>query len=106
MRSEQEIRREVEGRLKRRGLLLLDGGLWLLTMIALFAYSRHNDLWEGYSPAIMLVWTIVLALHLFRVRYSEKRKWDDSASRLMHQSAPRIAEDGELITFPYHENEE
>ena len=135
MRSEDEIRREVEGRLRRRGLLIVDGGLWLLVGFGLFEYTQYRSVpfsepWPTVLIFFMLFWGALLGLHTLAVLYIEVREWmvrraiererefyalqnayekrkrDDSASRSMDEAPPRIAEDGELITFPYDEIEE
>ncbi|MBI1256329.1 MAG: hypothetical protein GC204_02555 [Chloroflexi bacterium] len=133
MRSEQEIRREVEGRLKRRGLLLLDGGLGALVVFFLYQFSRYRsfgDPWAGLILLFIFGWFAFGILHTAYVLYVEAREWlvqraitrerefyalkmayekrkrDDSFSLNEYGSRPRISEDGELISFPEDEIEE
>ena len=135
MRSEGEIRREVEGRLKRRGLLIADGGLWLLVGFGLVEFTEYRSLrfsepWPTVIILFMLFWGALLGLHTLAVLYIEVREWmvqraiarerefyalkmayekrkrDDSASRNIERSRPLIAEDGELISFPEYEIED
>jgi hypothetical protein len=126
MRSEGEIRREVEGRLRRRGLLILDGGLWLVAGFAIYNYAQYGKfgIYGNIIVAFILVWTALVGLHTLAVLYIEvrerlvrqaiereyqfymmknayeKRKYDDSPSRNVDGSRRRIAEDGELIDLP------
>ena len=132
MRSEGEIRREVETRLRRRGLLIADGGLWLLASFGIYNYDQYGNfgIYGNIIVAFMLVWTALLGLHTLAVLYIEmrerlvrqaiarerefyvlqatyeKHKRDDSLSRNEEESRPRIREDGELISFPEDEIEE
>lgn len=76
MRSEAEIRREVETRLRRRGLLLLNGGLWtgaVLFLALLMPRGVYGSL-TGLIMIGMLAWTLALGLHAFRVVYVELRE--------------------------------
>jgi len=133
MRSEAEIRREVEGRLRRRGLLIADWGFWLLVGFAIVSYFRHQSFASDYdnvAALFVLFWTALLGLHTLAVLYIEAREWlvrraiqrerefyvlqttyekrkrDDSASRNGEASRPLISEDGELIEFPEHHLED
>jgi hypothetical protein len=77
MRSEAEIRREVETRLLRRGLLLLNGGLWAAAVFILSIVMPRGTLGTtltGLLTVGMLAWTLVLLLHAFRVVYVELRE--------------------------------
>jgi hypothetical protein len=77
MRSEQEIRREVETRLRRRGLLIVDSGLWLLVVFAIFSYSERYT-FGSYAEVVvlfMLFWGALLGLHTLAVLYIEVREW-------------------------------
>ena len=78
MRSEAEIRREIEARLRRRGLLLLNGGLWSAAVFILSQIFPSRSLGTTLTSLIvlwMLAWTAVLGLHFLRTVYVELREW-------------------------------
>ena len=135
MRSDWEIRREVEMRLRRRGLLILDGGLWLLVGFGLFEFTQYRSLpfsepWPTLIIVFMLIWLVLVGLHGAGVAYVEVREWmvkraiererefyvlqnayekrkhNEPSSRSVDEARRLAADDGELITFPYHEAED
>lgn len=78
MRSEAEIRRLVEMRLRRWGLLALNGVLWAGAAKLIYGYSQYRDLHGVAADVIiplMLVWLIVFGLHALRTFYVEGREW-------------------------------
>ena len=77
MRSDAEIRSEVETRLKRRGLLVVNGGLYLLSGLFFYFYIRTNGFFNAlgsYLFFFMLAWTGILLLHILRVAFVEMRE--------------------------------
>lgn len=77
MRSEAEIRREVESRLKRRGLVLLHGALWVIITTSLYLYARVQNTPVGWSTSavfFMGLWACLIGLHAFTVIYVELRE--------------------------------
>lgn len=77
MRSEAEIRKQVENHLKRRGLLVLDGGLWLLAVFIEAEFLRFRGLsttMTGLLTLLMIAWTLGLGLHFVRTVYVELRE--------------------------------
>lgn len=128
MRSEAEIRREVETRLRRRGWLIVNGGLWLAVVSGMFAYTRYRSLglgepWTSLIILFMLMWLVFIGLHAFRVIYVELREHliqraIEHERRLYTQgdayekskrddtSILSIADDGELIDFAARDDEE
>ena len=78
MRSEAEIRREVEKRFHRWVFLLLNGGLWLVVGAGLYFYSRYQGVPAGWLDSVILflmLWGLLVGLHLFRTFYVESREW-------------------------------
>jgi hypothetical protein len=133
MRSDAEIRKQVETRLRRWGLLFLDGGLGVLVVFFLYQFSKEHSFGEplaSWLTLFVLGWFVLGLLHTAYVLYVEVREWlvsrainrerefyalqnayekhkrDDSASRNTDAAHPLTSEDGELIDFPYHEAEE
>ena len=125
MRSEYQIRREVETRLRRRGLLLLDGGLGVLVIFFLYQYTRDRSFGEPLATLIVLFilgWFMLGILHTAYVLYVEAREWlvqraitrerefyvlkESYEKRKRDQALPRPSDDGELIDFPDGEAEE
>lgn len=119
MRTEFEIRREVERRLRRRGLFVLNGGLWLMVVFILaqiVPYASFGTTLRGLLVLFMLGWTGVVGLHFLRTVYVELREWlvaraiererafyqmrDIYEKRKYDEIPPRLMNDGELIDFP------
>lgn len=126
MRSDIEIRREVETRLRRRGLLLLNGALWAGAVLASYLYVERYSLANALSSYLfffMLAWTFVLGLHFLRLLYVELRermvrsaiererqfyllrdhfeKQKRSETRKREDAASlRLLDDGELVDYP------
>lgn len=119
MRSEAEIRRQVETRLKRRGLLFLDGGLWLAVVFILskiMPYSSFGTTLNSLLAVFMFLWTGIIGLHFLRTVYVELREWlvrraiererqffqmrDAHEKRKRDDALPRLSDDGELFDFP------
>ena len=127
MRSEAEIRKQVEDHLKRRGLWVVDAGLWLLAVFFLWTFMPNVGLsttFKGLTALFMVAWTGVLGAHTLRTIYVElreylvrraiererryyvmgdeygKRKRDEAISRL------EVGDDGELVDFPDREQDE
>jgi hypothetical protein len=84
MRSEAEIRREIEGRLRRRAFLLLHGALWAIITFSLFIYARNWGIppgmesmpvgWTTSAAFFMGLWACIVGLHAFWVIYVELRE--------------------------------
>jgi len=76
MRSEAEIRREVETRLRRRSMLVLHGVLWVVAAVVVYRitlFSSFGSL-SGLIIFAMFMWTLLLGLHLLRTVYHELRE--------------------------------
>ena len=132
MRSEGEIRHEVETRLRRWGFLALNGILWVGAAKLIYGYSQYDNFgrFSGVVVLFMLGWLVLVGLHALRTIYVEGREWlvrraiarerefyvlqnayekpkrDESVS-LSDDARPSLqAEDGELVDFPFsHESE-
>ncbi len=123
MRSEAEIRKQIEDHLKRRGLWLVDAGLWALAVFSSLAFMRSHIVSTTINylvPLFMLAWTGVLGLHTLRTVYVELRDYlvrraidrerhyyvmedeyaPERGKRKHDDSAPRLTDDGELVDFP------
>lgn len=76
MRSEAEIRREVETRLRRRGLLLLNGVLWVVAVAVVYRITLVSSFGSlsGLVIIALFMWMLALGLHAFRVVYVELRE--------------------------------
>ena len=125
MRSEAEIRRDVVTRLRRRGLFVLNGGLWLMTVFVLsqiMPYASFGTTVRGFLILFMFGWTAALGLHTLWTIYVELREWlvrraidrerefyrmrDSYEKRKYVEALPNLAADGELIDFPMLDNED
>ena len=132
MRSETEIRKQVEARLRRRGLFVLNGGLWFITGMFLWFGRGVYYFISDYSNTLlnlMLLWTFVLGLHFFFTVYVELREYlvrraieqerryyvmsssarpDDAEKpkRAADVARLELTDDGELIDFDDLENED
>lgn len=71
---EAEIRKQVEDRLKRRGLFLADAGLWLMTFLFLWV-MRPEGRFVSAMIFFAFLWTGVLGLHFMRTAYVELRDY-------------------------------
>lgn len=119
MRSDVEIRREVEARLRRRGWLMLDGGGWIAAVVLLALTMPNNSFGTSLVGLIlvsMLAWTGVLGLHVLRTLYVEVREWmvrraidqeyqmyrirEAVEKHKRDDAAARLSSDGELVDFP------
>lgn len=118
MRSEAEIRRQVAARFRRWAFLLLDGGLWLVTMYGRVQLEHTYGLaiLRGDSGNnILLGWSVLFIAHLLYMLYVETRDLlvrravthEYHHEKRKHKRdetvAPRsamLADDGELIDFP------
>jgi hypothetical protein len=119
MRSETEIRREIEARLRRRGFLLLHGALWAIITFSLYAYSRYQGVPVGWTTSavfFMGLWAFIVGLHTFWVGYVELRDrlvrqavererryypmGDAYAKPKRREAPPRLSDDGDLVDFP------
>ncbi len=79
MRSEAEIRKQVEARLKRWLYLIADGGLWLT---AVFLYWRGSGggflnlgQFTGAGSLFLTLWFVAVGLHMLWVLYATLRDW-------------------------------
>ena len=123
MRSEAEIRKQVEARLRRWALVLLNVILFVgvIKGLALFTSVRTDGLSQT-DLILLTLWASLIGLHVLRTVYIEvreiavrravvgeskqyqqhehyeKRKHDDALLRL--------GDDGELIDFPLVDNED
>ena len=77
MRSEAEIRRQVETRLRRWGLLALNGILWVGAAKLIYGYSQYGNFGQftGAVALFMVAWAALLGLHALRTFYVEGREW-------------------------------
>jgi hypothetical protein len=76
-RTDAEIRSEVTNRLKRRSLLLLNGGLGVLAVFLLYQFTRFRSFGEPWATLIlffMLGWFVLVILHTAAVVYVELRE--------------------------------
>lgn len=127
MRSEAEIRSQVEKRFHRWVFLLLNGGAWAAISVGLYLYYRANRAPEGWidsgwvssATIIMLLWGIIVGLHFLRTVYVETREWlvgravdreiRDYTLREMHQkrkrddALPYLTDEREQVDFPSEE---
>jgi hypothetical protein len=133
MRSEGEIRREVEERLRRWGLLALNGILWVGAAKLLYGFSRYSSFgrFDGVVVLAMVLWAALVGLHALRTFYVEGKEWlvrraiererefyrlqtgyekrkrDESASLPDDSRFSLPAEDGEYTVLPFrHEAED
>lgn len=119
MRTESEIRKQVELRFRRWALLLLNGGAWIVIGAGLYLYSRYVGVPVGWLDSVVLVlmlWGGLVGLHLMRTVYVELREWlvrraiererafyrmrDTYEKRKHSEALPNLTEDGELIDYP------
>ena len=128
MRSEAEIRHEVETRLRRWVRLLLHGGLWAVGAVIVYRITLFSSFGSltGLIVFAMFVWTVLLVLHVLRTIYNELRERmvrgaiererqfyllrDHYEKRKRSEDRERgeaarlhIADDGELIDYPQEE---
>jgi hypothetical protein len=118
MRTEAEIRREVEVHLRRRGLLLVDAGLWIVAVFILWEImpvSSFGTTLNSLLAIFMLGWTAVVGLHVLRTIYVELRELlarraierehqmyllrDAYEKRKHDEAVAHLTDDGELIDF-------
>lgn len=121
MRSEADIRREVEGRLRRRGLFVLNAVLWAGTAALLWITAAYVSFggFAGLVIWLMIAWAGVVGLHFLRTVYVELREWlvrrainnerrtyvmrdeyDIEKPKRASVSRLEMTDDGELIDFP------
>ena len=77
MRSEAEIRRQVETRLHRWGMLALNAILWIGAAKLIDAYIQYASFYGGARDGIVLVmvlWLSLIGLHALWVFYREIRE--------------------------------
>ncbi len=77
MRSEAEIRKQVEARLKRWLFLIADGGLWFA---AVFFYRSSGGFlnlgqFAGAGSLLLTLWFVVVGLHTLWTFYATLRDW-------------------------------
>ncbi len=78
MRSEAEIRKQVETRLRRWGLLALNGILWVGAAKLILVYSQTHGFYANQSDIILLImlgWVSLVGLHALRTIYVELREY-------------------------------
>ncbi len=118
MRTEAEIRGAVEARLRRWGLLALNGILWVGAAKLIYGYSQYGNFGQFAGAVIlfMIVWAALFGLHALRVFYVELRErlvrravererefyqLQVAYEKRKHEEPlPRLSDDGELIDFP------
>jgi hypothetical protein len=128
MRSEAEIRREVEQRFNRWVFLFMNGGLWIVVGAGLSLYSRYQGVPAGWIDSVLLFlmfWGLLVGLHFLRTVYVEKRDWlvrraieherkayllgNTYDKRKRGETLPRLSDDvnieDALVDFPADENE-
>ncbi len=114
MRSEAEIRRQVETRLRRWGLLIANGVLWTTVSGTLYVVSNNMGISEAprsWLFAFVLAWLGLVVLHTLRVIYVELREFavKRAVRREIRQYRPdgdyekpkrlEISDDGELVDW-------
>lgn len=119
MRSEAEIRREIESRLRRRGLLLVNGAAWSVVVFILSQIFPSRSLGTTLTSLLvlwMVGWTMVLGLHFLRTIYVEMREWlvsraiarersaydlrDSAYAKPKRREEARLSDDGEFVDEP------
>jgi hypothetical protein len=122
MRSEAEIRRQVESRFHRWVYLFAHGGAWLAVAFGLFLYARRTLVPVGWTDSafiVMVMWGMLVGLHFLRTVYVESREWlvrrtidremreyvlrEAYEKRKRDEATERLSSDGgdgELIDFP------
>lgn len=118
MRSEAEIRRQVDGRFRRWAALTFNGGLWAAVALGLYFYSER----ASFPPdlvapviAFMVIWAAVVGLHFLYSLYTETRESvvqkaiererefyllrADYEKRKRDDAPARLSDDGELVDF-------
>jgi hypothetical protein len=124
MRSEAEIRHEIEKRFNRWVFLFVNGGLWVVVGVGLYLYSRYQSVpagWIDSAILFLMLWGLLVGLHFLRTVYIEKRDWlvrraieherkayllSNTYEKHKRDNAfSRLRDDGELIDFPTDENE-
>ena len=77
MRSEAEIRKQVETRLHRWGLLALNLILWVGAAKLLYGFSQYSSFgrFDGLIVLMMVGWAVLVGLHALRTFYVEGREW-------------------------------
>ncbi|MFN8449629.1 MAG: hypothetical protein U0521_13850 [Anaerolineae bacterium] len=91
MRSEAEIRRQVAARFRRWAFLLLDGGLWLVTMYGRVQLEHTYGLaiLRGDSGNnILLGWSVLFIAHLLYMLYVETRDLLVRRGAVTHEYRP------------------
>ena len=125
MRSEAEIRKQVEARVRRWGLLALNGILWVGAAKLIYGYSQNYSFIGSQSDVIVVVmvgWVIAVGLHFLRTVYVELREWlvqraiqrerqryaqDDAYEKHKHDESPLLmSDDGELTGLPVWNDED
>ncbi len=122
MRSEAEIRKQVEARLRRRGLFALNAILWFASGMFLWLGRGVYYFITDYSNTLlnlMLLWTFVLGLHFLYTVYVELRDWlvgravererryyvmsgdDEKPKRDAAVARLELTDDGELIDYEF-----
>ena len=117
MRSEAEIRKAVETRLRRWGLLALNGILWVGALKLIFGYSQFNDFQGTLADVVagmMVIWLALFGLHALRTFYVELREYlvrrAIEREHRLHTDYEKpkrleLGEDGELVEYLDHEDE-
>ena len=77
MRSDAEIRKQVEARLRRWGLLALNVILWVGAAKLIYGYSQYGNFGQftGAVALVMVSWAALVGLHALRTFYVEGREW-------------------------------
>lgn len=125
MRSEAEIRKQINVRFRRWAALAFNGGLWAAVAMGLYFYSeRANFSPDLVAPVIafMVIWAAVVGLHFLYSLYTETRESlvqkaiererefyllrADYEKRKRDEALPELADDGELIDFADWQDED
>ncbi|MBI1256328.1 MAG: hypothetical protein GC204_02550 [Chloroflexi bacterium] len=128
MRSDAEIRRQVERRVRRWGLLALNAILWVGAAKLIYVISERYSFSgkaEDVGILFMVGWAALVGLHALRTFYVEGREWlvrraiaqehqryglpekrkrDDSASLPDETWFSLPADDGEYTVVPFRDD--
>ncbi len=107
MRSEAQIRKQVEARFRRWSLLVLNGILWVGAAKLIYVFSQSHSFpsrADDVGILFMVGWLVLFGLHFLRTVYVEMREYlvrravererasfelHDAYEKRKHDQAPR-----------------